>query len=597
MIGARVGVVAGVAAGVACGKDPLGSSRRLVFIAGQSNATTNGYASALADPTLADPYAAVQYLTKQDGNTDPPVWFETSVGSLGKISYVNPDRVGLELSLMRDLDAAEPNTWACARMALGGTSLAVNWLPTGTYPTTESDNLFTQFLAYIRTAEAATGSELAAVVWVQGESDTVQEAHALAYEANLTAWINALRVEFPGVPVVVGQLHTDCAFGAYVSTVRAAQAAVAGALSDVALVSQDSAALDVDSIHYTTPGYVTLGHLHAVGVASLIGVNLLPTAAWSASENALEVTFTDESTDPDGSISSWAWNFGDGNTSTQQNPVHTYAAAGTYTVTLTVTDNGGATDETSSDVTVSEAAWTVDADSDKPMPADATEWAALMAANSLSITPASIYVPGADAGSPLDDKVGAFDLTLSGSGASYGVDVAGWDHDAATLTDDTTGGWRSLSASLPDLSASSCLLLARVRMPSSVPAGVRILMFMGSTTTAAVRINPSTGFITTTSGGNAATGAVNVCDGSVWTIALKVDRTGTVQRAYTPLEKLAPTFAAGLTGKAVYLGSNGAAADVGYVYAVRLDGAEAELSDAVVKGLLEALGETVAWSP
>lgn len=122
-------------------------------------------------------------------------------------------------------------------------------------------------------------------------------------------------------------------------------------------------------------------------------------------------------------------------------------------------------------------------------------------------------------------------------------------------------------------------------------------MFMGSTTTAAVRINPSTGFITTTSGGNAATGAVNVCDGSVWTIALKVDRTGTVQRAYTPLEKLAPTFAAGLTGKAVCLGSNGAAADVGYVYAVRLDGAEAELSDAVVKGLLEALGETVAWSP
>jgi PKD repeat protein len=49
------------------------------------------------------------------------------------------------------------------------------------------------------------------------------------------------------------------------------------------------------------------------------------------------------SSDSDGSIASYQWNFGDGNTSTQANPSHTYATAGAYTVTLTVTDNEGAT--------------------------------------------------------------------------------------------------------------------------------------------------------------------------------------------------------------------------------------------------------------
>ncbi len=50
------------------------------------------------------------------------------------------------------------------------------------------------------------------------------------------------------------------------------------------------------------------------------------------------VTFTDMST---GNPTSWAWNFGDGNNSTLQNPVHAYTAGGTYTVTLTATNGVG----------------------------------------------------------------------------------------------------------------------------------------------------------------------------------------------------------------------------------------------------------------
>ncbi|HEC89586.1 MAG TPA: PKD domain-containing protein, partial [Thermoplasmatales archaeon] len=50
--------------------------------------------------------------------------------------------------------------------------------------------------------------------------------------------------------------------------------------------------------------------------------------------------------DPDGSITSYTWNFGDGSTGYGVNPTHAYTVAGNYTVTLTVTDNDGLTNTT-----------------------------------------------------------------------------------------------------------------------------------------------------------------------------------------------------------------------------------------------------------
>jgi PKD repeat protein len=67
------------------------------------------------------------------------------------------------------------------------------------------------------------------------------------------------------------------------------------------------------------------------------------------------------SNDPDGTISSYLWNFGDGSTSTSANPTHAYASANTYNVSLTVTDNGGAqnTDNTTATITSGGGGWTV----------------------------------------------------------------------------------------------------------------------------------------------------------------------------------------------------------------------------------------------
>jgi len=73
------------------------------------------------------------------------------------------------------------------------------------------------------------------------------------------------------------------------------------------------------------------------------GGNVAPVADFTstAPTSSLSVTFTDRSSDSDGSIASRSWDFGDGTTSTQASPTKTYANAGSYTVRLTVTDNGG----------------------------------------------------------------------------------------------------------------------------------------------------------------------------------------------------------------------------------------------------------------
>jgi len=88
------------------------------------------------------------------------------------------------------------------------------------------------------------------------------------------------------------------------------------------------------TVYYTTPGLKTVSLTINENVTEVkedyISVTVIPTADFTFSSNALTVDFTNLSINS----TSYLWEFGDGNTSTENNPTYTYSTAGTYDVTL-----------------------------------------------------------------------------------------------------------------------------------------------------------------------------------------------------------------------------------------------------------------------
>ena len=107
------------------------------------------------------------------------------------------------------------------------------------------------------------------------------------------------------------------------------------------------------STTYFNPGTYTVklvvrnaaGNADSLTKTDYITVYSAPSAAFTSDKTTgcfpLQVTFTDGSIANSGSIASWFWDFGDGNTSAQQSPTHIYTGAGAFTVTLRVTNSSG----------------------------------------------------------------------------------------------------------------------------------------------------------------------------------------------------------------------------------------------------------------
>jgi PKD repeat protein len=107
----------------------------------------------------------------------------------------------------------------------------------------------------------------------------------------------------------------------------------------------DSIIMQTTDDHYgVNPGYI--GQLGTGRINVFRALDTLANARFSSTETdgqvPHEVTFTDESPK---NPTSWTWDFGDGNGSTDQNPVHTYTSPGVYDVSLVVTDDNGVGEE------------------------------------------------------------------------------------------------------------------------------------------------------------------------------------------------------------------------------------------------------------
>ncbi|MEO5824882.1 MAG: S8 family serine peptidase [Gemmatimonadales bacterium] len=168
----------------------------------------------------------------------------------------------------------------------------------------------------------------------------------------------------PGVSITSAWYQSDTQTNTISGTSMAAPH-VAGAAALYLEANPGASPLSVRNALYdnTTKGIVASSStannhlLHTLGFGSGGGTpNNPPAASFTYTCSDLSCSFTDGSTDSDGSIASRTWTFGDGATSTATNPAYTYAASGTYTVQLTATDNGGATNSTSKSVTVTSGA-------------------------------------------------------------------------------------------------------------------------------------------------------------------------------------------------------------------------------------------------
>lgn len=182
---------------------------------------------------------------------------------------------------------------------------------TATFVVTLAANVAPNAVASVTTAKPKTGFPVA----FKGSSSNDPDGSIAAYDWNFGDG---------GVGTGATPTHSYATAGVYTATLT---------------VTDDNGATDVATVEVTVVDNV-------VPVAAITATPTSGTAPLAVAFNGAG------SVDPDGSIVSYSWNFGDSTSSTVTSPNHTFTAAGTYNVVLTVTDDNGVTDTESVVITV-----------------------------------------------------------------------------------------------------------------------------------------------------------------------------------------------------------------------------------------------------
>jgi len=221
-------------------------------------------------------------------------------------------------------------------------------------------------------------------------------------------------------------------------------------------------------------------------------------------------------------------------------------------------------------------------------PANAAEWAIVMATAGIASGGPSLLWGCQEASGNLADSIGTFTGTVSGTPVTYQQAVAGWTRKGIAGSDAGTGLVTNSDAGLPDPATASTLTIGYVIL-NSIPAALRVygtIIGSGVPTYDAVL---NTGRLQAVSS-SSVSGAVSSV-GAVRPIGFIYDVTNNRVAGWSDQEILAPIKGA-TTGKIFQdrLGFPGA-----ILYRVAFFGAAAELTNAQIKTLLQTLGWTIPW--
>lgn len=592
-----VGIRAGLVVGLSCGVNADAGQPPVFFIAGQSNAEAQANTDDLTDTSIIAEYAAAT-LWDWAANVSPyTINYDLGPRALAPRPYSAPTpNMGPELTMGRTLGAWNP--WI-AKMSIGNSSLAVHWLPTGTYPAAGAGNLTNLAIARMQAAVSRSGGTPAGVIWIQGEADAADLTQSNNYETNLLALVDHWRATFPGIPFIILQLNNTTTF-TYKATIRAAEAAVAAARPAVYVVDVD----DIPTtLHYDADQNAQIGTRVGAYAANAAGLWLPPVASFSRGGSGLDITTTNTSSNPNvtgagaGSLT-YSWNFGDGTTSTATNPSKTYASAGTYTITLTASTPNGYSSTTSTSVTVSAPSWAIDGTSGKGVPASSAEWSSFISGNGLTgwSAPSSLHLLQEASGNAAD-SIGSLTLTAVTS-PLYNQAASGWTRTGVGFNEGTNQRFVGTAA---DASTTSCLTLIYIALGAGVDATVRGVFAYGASvsdsgiaallsTSNRLRLRGVAGLIDTASGSSYGSTA--------FPVVYRSDHTNSIRRLYTSTEKVSATYGAGTSATNFGLGAlmSGTSADFVAIYMATWFGAAAERSDAEIKSMLQALGWTIPWT-
>lgn len=275
------------------------------------------------------------------------------------------------------------------------------------------------------------------------------------------------------------------------------------------------------------------------------------------------------------------------------------------TITISVTTGGSAlTASTSAQATASNAATangsqtttvnlvSKDATAGVYMPASSTEWSNFIARKGLTISPPTSLYLCQEASGNLTDSIGGFTATAAGSGIAYQQPLTGWARGSVKFTD-ANATQQFSSTAVANLASNSWLRLALVDATHPATA-TRNMWLIGTASFLAIDCTTAgiLDFKVSASGGatlSAYSGPHLV--GHLW------DRANSRSIGYTETEKVTGTFSSAATGAKMTIGvganTNG---PFGFGYIADWSGANAQMTDAQVKALYQALGITIPWS-